>query len=366
MKKNTITIILVSVCTLVAGYVIGAFLGWPDINNDSISGDVGKVKRHKTEVVDETDMKLLENKLKFDTDFQAQTAYTLTFMSARISEFKENAALTVQTISKYPEFQKYQQPMETLAEMSTNAQQSAEDALAALVKISNGENGTSYEDLSNKAVLAYIMLDKGLATSRDFVADADAFLKGKRVMDYEQLAFLRDTWVSYNFIQAVLDQDKTLVAYWDKAGFKLSDPQAAMALKNTPDSFQQASKLACCMNAPLLEWFNNANKLGAAANSQKLSLCNSPRLGMAAAKETLGNQAISVSNSGALRLVNASKLNLVNAKTVLTANNMIAFKDGQNMCFGMVNSDKMSHQLRSSDILALSELLSNSDVLGFI
>lgn len=269
MATKKSTIVIISILTLVVGYVLGGIIGIPPTNLDRIPGDIGKVNKHKSDVVNENEA-LLEQKLRTDSTFMAQTTYTLAFISARIGEFKENAALTSEVVADYPQVQQYQQSMSDLAAVAANAEVSAASALEALTKISLGQEGGSYEEFSNNAILSYLLLEKGLTTATNFINDVDAFLKGKKIEDYQSLAFVRDIWVNYNLVTAVLNEDNALVNYWNKAGHKLTTDKSKLGIWNTTSAdFQNNVTLAA---------FFNAQILGSA--SEKLNLVNATeRLG---------------------------------------------------------------------------------------
>lgn len=250
MIKKSI-LILISVITLIAGYFIGAFVGIPRVNNDQLSGAIGKASKHKS-TVSGTDIAAIENKLRNDADFLAQTSYCFAYMSSRISEFKQNVAYTLEVVSLYPEFEPYKTTMGDLLKMASNAETSASAALESLSKIIEGDKIVNYEEAANNAAISYALLDRGLSLSRSFIADANSFLKDKKVQDYQNLAFIRDRWVEYNYIEAVLTEDNTLMSLWAKEGCKLDPEATAGFLFNTSDEFRFAANNADFFNLRLI------------------------------------------------------------------------------------------------------------------
>ena len=256
-------LILISAVTLIAGYFIGAFVGIPRVNNDQLSGAIGKASKHKS-TVSGTDIAAIENKLRNDADFLAQTSYCFAYMSSRISEFKQNVAYTLEVVSLYPEFEPYKTTMGDLLKMASNAETSASAALESLSKIIEGDKKVNYEEAANNAAISYALLDRGLSLSRSFIADANSFLKDKKVQDYQNLAFIRDRWVEYNYIEAVLTEDNTLMSLWAKEGCTL-DPKATTAcFLNTSDEFRLVANNAGFFNIGLMRAVSENDKLGIA------------------------------------------------------------------------------------------------------
>lgn len=254
-------LILISAVTLIAGYFIGAFVGIPRVNNDQLSGAIGKASKHKS-TVSGTDIAAIENKLRNDADFLAQTSYCFAYMSSRISEFKQNVAYTLEVVSLYPEFEPYKTTMGDLLKMASNAETSASAALESLSKIIEGDKKVNYEEAANNAAISYALLDRGLSLSRSFIADANSFLKDKKVQDYQNLAFIRDRWVEYNYIEAVLTEDNTLMSLWAKEGCTL-DPKATTAcFLNTSDEFRLVANNAGFFNIGLMRAVSENDKLG--------------------------------------------------------------------------------------------------------
>ena len=62
MNKKSI-IALFTVVALILGYVIGVFVGFPNVNSTLLSGDIGKANKHKQSTVNEK-IKAVEEKLQ--------------------------------------------------------------------------------------------------------------------------------------------------------------------------------------------------------------------------------------------------------------------------------------------------------------
>ena len=61
-----------------------------------------------------------------------------------------------------------------------------------------------------------MMVDRQISVGKQYVCDVDAFLRGKDVEDYKELALARDLWAGYCAGEARLTNDDEELAYWSK------------------------------------------------------------------------------------------------------------------------------------------------------
>lgn len=216
--KKTKTV-LIAIAILLVGYLAGALIGWPNPNTDILSGDIGKVNRHKSDVVS-SKMSLLEERLLTDSVFFGQTTSTLIYLAARTAEFEEYAAYTEKVVPSYSALSQYKEPMQKIVSFAKNANAASNNALVMLNQIKEEETtGSDIENAINNAFLSFMMVQKQSKVSEDFVSSADDFLKGKDASSYEDLLLARHLWASFNLVEAIQEGEKTLISLWsDKMG----------------------------------------------------------------------------------------------------------------------------------------------------
>lgn len=236
MKNQGLKTGIVSVIVLAAGYVLGVFVGLPS-SGEGTEGNIGKASRYKKEIAS-PELQAFEAKLKADEDFRAKTVYSMAFINSRTTEFKDNAEMAAEATAPIPELAEMCSSMKELSSLATNAVKSSGDALEALTNILKGSDEMSYEELSNNAIVSYLLLDRGLSLAQEYVASVDSFLAGKNASDYSYLAFTRDQWISYSTLEAMMNENKEMLAYWSEKDLILS-PESNSQLVASMDAERQ-------------------------------------------------------------------------------------------------------------------------------
>lgn len=317
MTNQKVKIAVLSGVVLIAGYALGAFVGWPNSQDELLSGNVGKASRYKKDVAS-PELKAFEQQLKSDEQFRSQTVFSLAFINSRTGEFKENALMSAEASSDISEMSQIKAQMEELAVFATNAEKASGDALEALNTIMTGESGINYEELSNNAVISFMLLDKGLSIAQEYVSLVDAFLVGKKMEDYRYLAFTRDQWANYSTLDAVLSKNKEMLAYWEGKDYILSPDATKTLVASLPEQRQYNIVSSGALNMALVGELRgiliiprNNEILGLLeseryigfVNSQKLDLSDRIRAGYI------------MMNAGKLGLLNSDKLEIIRYNT---------------------------------------------------
>ncbi len=222
MKTKTWKIVLLSLVIMIGGFCLGAYVGWPTSGDTMLSGNVAKANKFKKDVAS-PELKLFEEKLLADEDFKNQTITSLSFINSRIGEFKEYSTMAVEATADIEELKESNAVMKELSAFATNAEKSSGDALEALNLILSGRKDVNYEELSNNAVLSYLLLNNSISAASNFVSQADAFLATKDIANYQFLAFVRDRWAIYNTLDAIYSDNKELMAFWSDKELLLDD-----------------------------------------------------------------------------------------------------------------------------------------------
>lgn len=142
--------------------------------------------------------------------------------------------------------------------MINNVVSSVEAAGNDLNSVLGGETADDLEQNTSNAALAYSTLQKQNKLADQFIATTDEYLKKESGND--RLKFVRDQWVDYQRVTAVLDHNEQLAQELGKKGYQLSEAQRAAALS----SFSDSQVLSGIFSA----------SLGAACGIKDLSLSN--------------------------------------------------------------------------------------------
>src|SRR5574344_875033 len=258
MKKN-VKFGLWAILLLVVGYFVGALVGFPLVEKDVSGGDIGRVNRYKKTVVSEQ-MKAFEEKIKADEDFRDQTIYSMSFINARTMGFRDNAQMAAEATADIPELNGMSKEMLSLMEFANNAEGSSQEALAALEALLSGKN-VNYEELSNNAIISYMLLNRGVETAKEYVGAVDAFLRGNKVEDYNILSFTRDQWASYCTLDAIMDDNEEDMKFWNSKYLLLEPEKMGIIVTNLSEKLQVRAAAEAFFNQIPLSFASSDSKL---------------------------------------------------------------------------------------------------------
>ncbi len=309
MKK--ITIIIVSITLLVVGYLAGSFIGMPGVDKESTLGDIGKMNRHKQQVVSQ-EMELLANKLSSDKEFCNSTITSLSMISSRITEFKTYSDMSVEACGDNPALQEIKSKMESLSKFSTNAATRSNDALQAILRILDGDKSANIEELTNNALLSYMLMEKGIEVAKTYVETIDNYLENNKVEDNKYLAYTRDQWAIFSTIDAAINGNKDLMSYWNNKNYQLSEKENSEIFAGLNSSIKDNLKLASNVNSLCLNSINDNSTLNLGAspilnNTESLLLVNNRELlGQISGLKNISNSLNNQINNSILNLVSNS------------------------------------------------------------
>lgn len=224
MKKGVKNGILIG-AACVGCYLVGAIVGWP-VDEDSTKGDISKAGRYNKAVVTE-DVKAVQEFLQSDPEYRDESLYAFMIMNSRVNEFIELAQLSVSVADGKEEYADVVEALKTALPVALNARKSFEMAAADLNTLLDGTTlVASYEQNSNNAMLAYMMLQNHNAACEQFVGITDYLAKS----DDLNLLFVRDAWVGYNLVSAMLADDEDDAYEWSRAGSRLTEEQTAQVM----------------------------------------------------------------------------------------------------------------------------------------
>lgn len=202
------SILCVSALALLAlGYVLGAMLGFPLVDDSKLKGDIGKAKVYNE--VENPEVLAAMEQLANDTALQQQTALSAAILKVRIDEVNSLLA-SYDSIENMPEEQK--NLVKSLGLRADNAQKSFDEYLNALVAVMNGEKVENFEQTANKALLAYTIIEKNINSMSPQLVSA--LIASAEQNKDEKVANLAAKWVEYGAEAAFLNNSQAEMAYW--------------------------------------------------------------------------------------------------------------------------------------------------------
>ena len=212
MKKTSTKIIFSAVVALVLGYVLGIWIGFPNLNGDNLKGDIGKASKFSQKSTSD-EIKAAEERLQNDTAYFQGVLATLNFADERINLFANLVSMTSSVCEGVDGLQPVLAQVQGLQGMAANAQSACNDAVAAVSAISKGEEA-NYEQAMNDISLAYAMVSRTSKIAKNVVSTFDRTIGSKHNNSANELAFVRDEWVRFAASEAFLQSDEIALDYW--------------------------------------------------------------------------------------------------------------------------------------------------------
>ena len=220
---------MAAVIGFLAGGVAGFFFSGAEIAPDLAQGDISKVSKFSKNVVSPT-MSAFQEKITSNPEELEKATFSLTVLTSRMTEFDELVNIATSASEGKEELAASVKYLQRIKQLAANARTNGTQALEALNAIAEGKRSSvDYEQASQNLVIAYMMVDRQINVGKQYVCDVDAFLRGKNVEDYKELALARDLWAGYCAGEAVLTNNSEELAYWSKQQNLLSSGTDALA-----------------------------------------------------------------------------------------------------------------------------------------
>ena len=227
--KTNFKITLAAIIGFVAGGSAGFFFQTVDTTEDSAKGDIAKVSKFSKNVVSPA-MSAFQEKITSNPEELEKATASLTVLTSRMTEFDELVNIATTVSEGKEELATSLRNLQSVSQLAANARTSGNQALEALNAIAEGKKSSvDYEQASQNLALAFMMVDRQISVGKQYVCDVDAFLRGKDVEDYKELALARDLWAGYCAGEARLTNDDEELAYWSKQQNLLSSGTDALA-----------------------------------------------------------------------------------------------------------------------------------------
>lgn len=218
-KKHKLFETILLVALFIVGFALGAFFGHGKINNNKVS---------------------------------EKESVSLVFMDSRVGEMKAKAALAAASIVNIPELRPFSAPMNSLVLQTSKSLVYTKTTIGVIEKLLDGGSVRNYGNHYNRSLLSYMMLDMNSGVIKDFISAADSFLKKKSVSDYTDLAFVRDLWVDYLLVEALMKGDLKLVSYWAGCGYLLDDEDTRAFAATLSEDVKEVLQETYSLNSAIL------------------------------------------------------------------------------------------------------------------
>ncbi|MCQ2181119.1 MAG: hypothetical protein MJY50_03555 [Bacteroidales bacterium] len=215
MKAN-FKITLAAIIGLVTGGSAGFFFQTVDTTEDSAKGDIAKVSKFSKNIVSPA-MGAFQEEITSNPEELEKATASLTILTSRMTEFDELVNIAITVSEGKEELATSLRNLQSVSQLAANARTSGNQALEALNAIAEGKKSSvDYEQASRNLALAFMMVDRHINVGKQYVCDVDAFLRGKDIEDYKELALARDLWAGYCAGEARLTNNDDELAYWSK------------------------------------------------------------------------------------------------------------------------------------------------------
>jgi len=348
MKKRTnLLIVSAIVLALIVGFVIGLSVEYPRIDEDGVSGTIGKVKNYRNTKATEADIEL-KNGLIADTAMLSAIRNYMTFhyiklvkwgenIDFAVKEARANEAFKNQSASQIAALDHYGKLLATARQnllMTVMICRSADEASPALLRrsIIQANNLITQVNYGNKKVISFI--------------DAlDAFIREKGTAAHPELNRAHDL-LSINQVGAsLLTNDKVVLKYFDKKRLYSKDLKSPGT--DIKEIVVRDMKSLAVADIETLG-FLDAEQLGMSWDQEKLGFLDADNLGGIGALDAEKLSGFVISDSEKLagiecldaeqlgRIMDAEKLGAVN-----DAEKLGGFWDGEKLGTGYSDSEKL-------------------------
>ena len=244
MKTNS-KLALATVIGFLVGGAAGFFFRGAEITPDLAQGDISKASKFNKNVVSPA-MSAFQEKITSNPEELEKATASLTVLTSRMTEFDELVKIAAAASEGKEELAASLKDLLSVKQLAANARTSGNLALEALNAITEGKKSSvDYEQASQNLALAFMMVDRQISVGKQYVCDVDAFLRGKDIEDYKELALARDLWAGYCAGEAVLTNNSEELAYWNKQQNLLTSSSNTLAAMEQLDKYATPALLQC-------------------------------------------------------------------------------------------------------------------------
>ena len=345
-KKSLIIIVVSVIAVCLLGVIASQVFDWP-VNLDQTSGNVAKSSRFSRKTAQEATSNMQELLLN-DEDYKNGLVAAYLVMKTRAQQFGALVDMSEEVAGNIPEFKSVLKDMKAARPMVENVCTSMDKAGADLNAALGGETPKDLAQNTTNAALAYTTLQKQNSLATRFIDTADAYL-AKTDAD-NRLKFVRDQWVEYQQLTAILENDAKAIEELEKKGRTLTADESLSTVK----SFNMGQQITVISNSSMGEVFGVESGTLAAAGSVDYinTIANQAITGDLVANQTTGNFIANQAATGDLVANQAATGDLVSNQAAtgdLVANQAAA---GNMVANQAATGDLVANQAAAGNVVA--------------
>lgn len=200
--------VVAAIVLLAAGYLTGAYIGMPNVEEENLSGNIGKAKLFDD---DDPDIAALQESLKTDSALQQKAVLSAVMLSSKINDISDIVDASIEGTEGVKALGNANKAMKALVKKAANAKEAQKDYLDATGKLIAGKKVGNYEAICNKALLSYTILENKLSACQNYI---DVFGEYLEEGDNAKLQKAFSLWMSYCVEDAVLQNDGEAMKFW--------------------------------------------------------------------------------------------------------------------------------------------------------
>ncbi|MGV8136409.1 MAG: hypothetical protein AB2L20_14460 [Mangrovibacterium sp.] len=217
-KKTNLLIVSAILIAFTLGFLIGIAIDYPKVEDDEISGTIGKVTNYRNVKITDSDIRL-QNELLADTSLQKSLKNYMDFFYLKAIELENNIRFAVEQAGAVAQFkinnanqimalESYGKFLSTARQnllAAVIACQSPEKTEAALLShsISQAKNVIAQLNYRGKAVINFIM-------------QLDFFIRDTKAGDFPGLKKAHDLLTYHEMVSSIVLNDQVLMKFFDK------------------------------------------------------------------------------------------------------------------------------------------------------
>ncbi len=213
--KGKILMALVILAAIAAGFLIGISVEYPRLNNEDLSGTIGKVKKYSNTKATEVDIQL-KDELMSDSLMANSLKGYVTFYYLKALDLQEVISISVTRANSNELFKsKYENRIAALGnygEFLKNARGDLSLAVAACQDVKT-VNPTVLRNSIIQAKNTIIRMDYNNSVVLDFIDDLENFVVENGTDTYPELANTHDMLTYNQALASVISNDKVLIKF---------------------------------------------------------------------------------------------------------------------------------------------------------
>jgi hypothetical protein len=340
-KSGNLFVVLGMIAALIVGFLIGISVDFPKVNNQSLSGTIGKVNNYRNTQVSEADIQL-KNELVTDTAKLKMLRGYFNFYYVGALKMSFDADMAVKEAVSVGAFQNANKTliasMESYGKYLLSARTDLMLALAACSAVGDADP-IQLRNALNQAKNVVAQINYRDRVVLDFVKALSDFIMLDKAGQYKGLEQAHDLLVANAIFTAAITKNKVVLKYLDKTTFFTKSRENLKGIDQQKLStmiqqdMEKLSYWSAAGDAEKLK-LTDAEKLKS-TDAEKLGGKDSEQLGIYYDASKLGSIAADAEKLGSARTFDMEKL------ATYDAENLKLVFDAEKLGTGMSDDEKM-------------------------